>query len=278
METGEDIPEIDDLFRHRLRLACIAMAEVRLPVRDRLRHWVQRLTAEMYRASDQFFLRAKGDVEWEYWRFRPAAMDYLKSATEAIGFLNGYVGARHLMDFLRQRLHELIHGTPFEDAARWIQLASPPAMDEEIIRVLLMPFDGNLQTHVHEWVVLAIINLGTAATDQVMGFLLAAASEPVVLTSSSYARMAAALALGDVGTAAATEDVAKTLRGVAIESHWEVSPYAAKSLCQLGEFEPTDDMQNALICALEKGKTSAARVLAEFRDDAASSKVIQGLS
>jgi HEAT repeat protein len=81
MSTPKAAIEEDDIYRHRLGLACIALADVPPATRERLSNWVDRLTNEAFQLSKR--------AVW--WQSR-SELDYQRPVIAAAARLNGRIG------------------------------------------------------------------------------------------------------------------------------------------------------------------------------------------
>ncbi len=303
-----DEAEIDDVFHHRLGLACLALGDVPLRVRDQLSHWVDRLTETMYRVCCDFFVSAEGG-ECRSWDFVAGQLDYFQPAIQAIGNLNGrvrrfVVGADHifarelrLTEYLMRRLEKVTEGVDindgsigwlasrFSDAARWVQLAVPAAKYDEIVEALLLCLEGDPSIHNLECVTLASGKLARAASHEVMRLFVGAVAEiesglddygsrP---TGVWYVRKAAITALGDLGSITSSNTVLSVLSEILMDSSCDIPNTVAKALRELGNSAVTNEMLSSLIRALNNGSPSAAEALAEFGDAAATNEVVHAL-
>ncbi len=267
--------ERDDLFHHRMGLACTALAEVPLRVRERISHWVNRLTNETYELFQPYSQMSRPKRSWSWERemplWLPGVLAQFKPVIEAAGVLNGYVKNARLIEFI---LDGLEISTTFIESARWIQIVGPPASMEEILGVLLLPFNiGTLgaEMSVSDWVLLAIRTLGQVLSENAIDQLLIAfvSLDPEVRTEALHGcpdsvRQAATEALGSLGEGAATKEVIDTLIWVIVNAQSEeLAESAASALGKVGGAAATDDVLSALVQALENGANpeAAARAL-----------------
>ncbi len=266
----KDLSDTDDVFHHRMGLACLALAEVPLQVRERLSNWVDRLTAAMYYASGNFFREA-----------------YFRPVIEATGNLNGWIEETVVEDSIiyfplqRSTLNKYLTSrlaSFFPDAVRWVQVAVPPAPAEEIARVLLLPFKGDSQLREREWMDLVIAKLGRLASDAIVQRLI---DHEEKMRNWEY----------DEGYCGRLQDVAITalselIATGAIEGTEAVLMVLKESVTETGVARAIHEIQNPLITQevltdlirrVETGDVPAAVALGNLGESAATSNVVHTL-
>jgi HEAT repeat protein len=284
----------DDIFRHRLALAAMCLAEAPAGVREG--GLVDSITNEV----------------WNFCHSKSARVsdkpDHLRKAWAAAARLDGRVGNRSLVEELEDRIRQgderSIHLAGIvepsvrqgnlipallaalkgqEEVVRWAAAQAlgklgAAAAHPEVIPALLAALKD--QDHLVRWAAAEAIGElgGAAAHPEVIPALLAAlkGQEEVV-------RWAAAQALGKLGAAAAHPEVIPALLAALKDRDWWVRRAAAEALGELGEAAAAHpEVIPALLAALKdrdwRVRRAAAEALGELGEAAAAHpKVIPAL-
>ena len=239
------ITEKDDLFRHRLGLACLALAEVPAPVRGRLSDWVDRLTKEAY------------DLYRRPVSLLGAEMAYLMPAMVALGRLNGRIGKTRFID---SHLPMAQPQDTYHESLSWFWVLGEAAATPEVLSILVQAVKGNANNEVRERAVRALHQLGeAAATPEVVGVLVGVVTDD----ANNKMRRSAASALGKLGEAAATPEVLGALvRAVTNDADSDVRKWAAQALGNLGEAAATPEAVSVLTRAVKDDADLGVRRIA----------------
>jgi HEAT repeat protein len=278
------------LYRHRMQSACVALAEVPAPVRERISHWVDRLTTEAYelyrrRVSEDSYLRSA------------AALAYFKPAIIAAGRLNGYIGQTRFTDFLLRKLQSR---RTFEYAATWIENLGEGAATADVVRTLVRAVTDYEDDLVRMNAVRILGKLGeAAATTEVVSVMLGAFSDAYERTGEyirfypsqtweGMMREAVVDALGELGESGATTEMVRVLlQTFTDDPDPRVCRAAGEALGKLGEAagvvsvllravtgDADSTVRASAICALgQLGEAAATEevvsiLLRAFTDDA----------
>ena len=243
----------DDIFRHRLALAAMCLAEA--PAALRGRELVDSITNEVWNTCHRKSARVLDEL------------DHLSKAWAAAGRLNGRVGDRSLVEELKHRIRQ--------GDERSIELAGrlgPVARQGNLVPALVAALES-ADRSVREAAAQALGKLGDAAAAHpgLITTLLAALRDE----EWYYARLAAAQALGELGEAAAAHpDVVPALLAALNDYDWWVRYAAARALGGLGEAAAAHpDVVPALLAALNSAvrsvRPAAAQALGKLGDAAA---------
>ena len=172
MKRKETKWEKDDLYHHRLGLACIALAEVPASVRRRMSDWVDRLTKEAY----ELYRRPVTDRS-------ASEVEYFKPSIVAMGRLNGRIGNKSEV---------------------WFEVLGEVVATPEVVSVLMRAITDDADSNVRRSTARALSRLGeAAATPEVLSALVRAVTDD----ADSNVRWDATRALGQLGEAAARAEV-----------------------------------------------------------------------
>ena len=255
MKRKEATREKDDWYRHRLGLACIALAEVPAPVRGRMSDWVDRLTKEAYELYERP-VRERSASEVEY--FKPSIV--------AMGQLNGRIGTTRFID---SRLPMAYLQNPNEPQ-KWFEVLGEAAATPDVVRTLVRAVTDEAYFAVRWGAAEALGKLSkAAATPEVVSALVRAVADD----ADFHVRSSAAEALGGLDEAAATSEAVSVLvRAVADDADSHVREGAARALGGLGEAAATPEVVSGLVRVVTDDTDSDVRFSAAcalFRFDKA---------
>ncbi len=261
MSRPELSTEKDDLYRHRLGLACLALAESPLRVRERLSQWVDHLTSVVH--SLCYVPGYESDKS-------PIHPDYLEPHILAAARLNGRVNGVQLLN--------LALTNPAHDSAWWTHLVLEVAATPETSRALLR--EAGAAAHPDRKALRALGHLrNTAVSDEVVDYLLQVLANKNIVVSQSAAD--ALLKLGHAAittvskiallqTFARNANLASLAPIVRVLIGWPETasiPRAVKTMLEALESD-TDTRSTAIDYPADR-RISAAKVLSNWGEVAA---------